>query len=327
MVYRLFVAALVALALLALTSLACGPTAGQGNAPQSSPGDTASSEEATPTPTSPPPADTPTPLPTKPPLPTQEIPSPIPPKLPLVTPQPSPTPILSHPGGMEACHEWTIFSPSEDLKYLPWCTEGLEKHVSSTCSERTTTETQLACGREVVSDYKSFSIKESPYKCFGLPSGSEAIRECVEQSGNDIDKAFEKVWEASAKVQIGADGDAEVVRAMKDVTTCLEELGYEKVNLDLLFSWQRFDDPRDLKERESRLTEADKELRAELREPSQSCAKKNGLFDAQDAAWISELERLAKKEPETVQILIGEGLLEALKKPGTEIFLTGDRPS
>ena len=59
----------------------------------------------------------------------------------------------------------------------------------------------------------------------------------------------------------------------------------------------------------------------------QSILKKNSLFTAQDTAWIAELERLDQDEPETVDILIQEGLLEALKKPGVETFLTADRPS
>ena len=152
MVHRLFVAALVALALLPLTSLACGPAAGPGNAPQSSPGDTASSQETTPTPTSPPPADTPTPLPTK------EIPTPKPPlptKPPLITAEPSPTPFPSPPDGVQTCQQLTLFGPPEEVKYLDWCRDQLLQHIKLICSDQTTTEAQTACGRNAVSEYRS----------------------------------------------------------------------------------------------------------------------------------------------------------------------------
>ena len=158
MVHRLFVAALVALALLALTSCgpaglrACGPAAGPGNAPQSSPGDTASSEETTPTPTSPPPADNATPLPTK------EIPTPKPPlptKPPLVTPEPSQTPFPSPPDGVQTCQQLTLFGPPEEVKYLDWCADQLLQHIKLICSDQTTTEAQTACGRNAVSEYRS----------------------------------------------------------------------------------------------------------------------------------------------------------------------------
>ncbi len=123
------------------------------------------------------------------------------------------------------------------------------------------------------------------------------------------------------------DADAEVVRAVKDTITCLDDMGHENVDADLLFGWQRFEHPDEWKAREEALTQEDKDSIAELHEPSRDCAKKNGLFTAQDTAWIAELERLDQDEPETVDILIQEGLLEALRKPGVEAFLTGDRPS
>ena len=310
---RLVLTILIPLTLLILALMACGPTSPLENIPQASPG------EATPTPT----ADIPTSVPTK------EMPKPKLPrstKPPLNTAQAAPTPFPEHPSGVAGCEELTIFSPLEDLQYRSWCSDQITSHVRSACSGRQTTAEQISCGREALANVKSFIYRNGVYQCLGVMDGSSK-RECINQSTDDLDKAAIKMFKAWNKVQIGADGDPEVASAMKDVTTCLEELGFENVDLDLLFNWQMFVSPASGKDWEERLTQAQKTLRAEATEPSKSCAKQNGLYEAQDAAWIAELERLHREEPETVKILIDEGLLVALKKPGPEVFLTGDRPS
>ena len=281
----LAVAALITLALLALTSLACGPTAGPGNEPQSSSGGTASSEEAAPTPTSPPPADTPTPLPTK------EIPTPLPtkPRTPTPTPPPTAVPDPEHPMGLDGCRQWTLFSPPEEMKYQVWCGEEVTQHLVSACSGMDTTEAELSCARDALADFRSFPYEAEPWKCVAI-SDVEDRGQCAIRLDDDISKTIDRLLEAWAKVRIRADSDPEVVSAMKDTLSCIEELGHEDVNPDLLFNWQRMDSPAARKEREEGLTQAEKDLRSDWVEPSKSCAKKNGLYDAQDTAWAAELE-------------------------------------
>ena len=214
-----------------------------------------------------------------------------------------------------------------EMAYFQWCVGQLDQKVRDDCSSLATADAQLACGESIVQEYKTFLIRMGPYKCGSLAAGSEGLMECLSTANTDTEKAFIAIYEAWGKVRAGGDAASEVVTALKDTVTCLEDLGHENVDAELLFGWQRFENPADQKERESARTQDQKGLIATLHEPSRDCAKKNGLFTAQDTAWIAELERLDREEPETVEVLIQEGLLEVLKKPGVETFLTADRPS
>ena len=208
---------------------------------------------------------------------------------------------------------------------MEWCGEQLIQNIKSTCSDLDTEGAVLTCGTDIASEYRSSLFRHGPAKCTALEAGSEGLRECLIISSKDIDKAFLGVFEGWEKVRAGGDADSQVVSALKDTITCLEGLGYENVDTEILFDWQRFDSPQDGKERENLLTQEQKDLRAELRMPSDSCAKRNGLYAAQDVAWAAELEKLHENEPDTVQILIDEGLLEALRLRGIEAILKGER--
>ena len=151
-------------------------------------------------------------------------------------------------------------------------------------------------------------------------------RACLAQSADDLDKGFFAIFEAWEKVRIGASRDAGVAKAAVEVADCLESKGFEDVDEELLFPWQRLESPAEAKAREGRLSRREKDLRADLLPPTRDCAKQHGFYDAQDGAWTAELVRLNREEPETVADLIREGLLDALRKPGVVVFLTGEMP-
>ena len=312
MIKRLFAAG--ALTLLVLP-LACGPTSGS----DGTGGAASDSTDAEPTPTH-------TPWPTKP---TSTPATPLPTKPPLQTPTPEPTwsPPSAHPEGLAGCKKLSAFGPPDEIKYIPWCGEELVDRVDTTCSGESTDAAIQTCAENIVSEYRATSFRHGPAKCAAYDTGSQRKQSCLTRSSDDVDKQTHKMIEAWEKVKADGDEDDDVVSAMKDTVTCLEDLGHDDVDTALLFGWQRLETHHDLKDREAGLTQKQKELRDELLEPSQSCAKKNGLFDAQDTAWAAELQRLHDDEPETVQALIDAGLLEILQKPGVEHFLTGERPS
>ena len=343
MTHQLLTLAILAIGLVALTLVACGPAASPGSAPPvQSQGDT-----TTPTDT---PAKTPakTPTGTVPatddtdttrivtPAPTQ-IPGTLRPgrtRLPTKTPEKPPRPEgtatpLPQPGErLSYCQNITLLSPvNEQIEYMDWCAETLSDHIDDTCSGEPGADAQIACADNILASYKSFTYKLGPWRCAALESGTEDIQSCLTRSAEDTDKGYEALFEAWGEVRYGGDRDARVVTALKDVTTCLSDAGYPDVNVDLLFNWQRADHPHDHKTREERLTDSEKTLRSDLVEPSRDCAKKNGLYTAQEAAWTDELNRLHRMEPRTVQILIDEGLLDALGKPGASVLLTGEQPS
>ena len=56
--------------------------------------------------------------------------------------------------------------------------------------------------------------------------------------------------------------------------------------------------------------------------PSDQCAKQVGLYEAQDAAWLAEVTKLAREDPAKAQPLLEWGILEILEQPGVAPFLT-----
>ncbi len=193
--------------------LACGPTAN----PVSGEGSSKSAgvePTSTPTPQPTKPASTPTPLPTKPtstptPLPTKPASTPKPAqptKPPLATPTPEPPyePPTAHPGGLDGCKAFGLFGPPDEIAYFEWCSEQVTAEVKSGCPDLDTEDAQLACGEEIVAEYKSFSVREGPFKCKGLSSGSERLEQCLLTSVDDVNKAYIALHEAWGKVRARA---------------------------------------------------------------------------------------------------------------------------
>ncbi len=310
---------LALLASLVILALACGPAAApDSGAPAIGPfaqGDT---------PAEPPkPTSTPDPYPTKP----NPIPStPVPTKPPTADQPPAATPFPAHPEGLEGCKSVAVFKYEADVEHQGWCAEQLTQHVRNTCQQEPTEAEQRQCGEDIVQEYRSVLYRYGASRCAGMRSGSSAKLECVHRSSEDLEKGLVSMFEAWDKVRIGGNRDPNVVTAMKDVVTCLEGRGFEDIDQGLLFVWQGAESPGDMKAGEGQLSVTEKSLAADLLEPSIDCGKQHGLFDAQDVAWVTELRRLDKEEPETVADLIREGLMEALDKPGTAAFLAGDMP-
>ena len=324
---RMMATALAALsALLLMAALTCGPVAQedlqtpaaiQQPAPLS---DSGAAETSTPThtPTLPP---KPTPLPTLPPKPTE---TPLP--TPLPTPDlrtPAPAVILDtpHPAGIAGCREYNFWgSPTTEGDYLGWCNEEFSKLVISACSGLATSEAEHNCGREELADVSDYFIREGPIQCDAVTDSSYQ-QECFSESYQNWEKFFSGLYEMWPKVQLAVARDAAVATAQRDVITCLKALGYQNIDSELLFPWQIFEDPTVYEERESQYTEAEKAIRLELWEPADQCAKQHGFYQAQDSAWLAELERLAKDAPEAAKPLLDAGLLEILQAPGVAAFL------
>ena len=346
---RLMATALAALsALLLIAALACGPVAPedlptpaaiQQPAPLSDPG-VAETPILTHTPDPLPPK--PTPLPNLPPKPTP-LPN-LPPKptpLPTLPPKPTETPFPTlippeqvtpsfahlmqpHPRGLAGCREYSMFgSPSAEVAHLDWCTEELAKEVLSACSGLATSEATLACSRRELADVKHYLTREGIIRCIALTDAA-ARSECSNQSSQRVEQFFTGLFEMWPKVQGVVDRDSAVATALMEVITCLEDLGYEEINPELLFPWQVVEDPTVYDEREAGYTEVEKAMRLELWEPADQCARQHGFYEAQDAAWLAEVERLAKEEPEAAKPLLDAGLLDILRAPGVAAFLRTD---
>ena len=326
------------LALALALAIACGPTAESGSGPASNLSNSNTLKVDPPTepiaqanPQSDPqndPQATPTPdVPTTKILPLPPTPRPTKPPLGPPYSEPTRTPKAEHPEGYEGCKNHKLFSSPENDKYLSWCFKQIKEEIKAECRNLGSTEDQLACGTRMADEFQSVFIKDGIHKCQAISHRSDRLA-CMTQTASEHDAHFVSIFDGWNKVHSAVNNYPDVQAAMQDIITCLEEdHDHENVDHKLLFHWQRLEAPDHKDEREKTMPETDKTIRDALKEPSKACAEKHGLYHTQDTAWIEELERLQQTEPDTVRILIHEGLLEALKAPGPEIFLTGERPS
>ena len=299
---------------LALTLIACGPasTPGEGASPP-----VAQATESTPEPSPTKRAESPT----KPPF---TPPTLVPTKTPTPGPNPTYGPDPVHPDGLDGCKRMGFFREKGDADYSYWCAEEMFERVTNVCKLHETAEEQHQCGRDIALEYNSYSFRTSPYRCGGI-SDSNARMECSREAFEDQAKDADNLFDAASKVAIGGNRDPKVVTAMKDTMTCIEEQGFKNVDPYLIFTWQRLAPILEWKAREEQLSDADKDLRLQVRQPSIDCAKQHGLFVAQDAAWAAELRRLDKEEPALVAGIIRNGFLEVLEKPGVPPIIGGGR--
>ena len=242
----------------------------------------------------------------------------------------TPTPITSppaHPEGLEGCRQVRMFFDDGNLKYQSWCMQELPKHVHNSCSSFTTAAEQLKCGEDIVNGYDSMLFRYDYAKCAGIESPGEVATQCSQGVMGATNKSFSGIFEGWEKMQIAGNQDPEVVKAWDATIACLEDKEFKNVDRELLFPWQRTDDPATHVAKEEALTGPDKDLRERLIEPSRDCAKQNGLFTAQEAAWAAALRQLSKTEPGLVADLIRDGLLEELEKPGVSIYVGGGLPA
>ena len=250
-----------------------------------------------------------TPQPTKPPLPDG--------------PRPTVTPIPVPPMGLEDCKSLGTLRDNVNFMYLDWCGDHLGWHIQETCEPLATSDLQHQCGRDIVSEYPGF--RHGPVQCSGI-SKEGPRTDCIREGMANLHKNTILGREARAKVKIAGDRDPAVVQAMKDTIACLEEKGFKIADPDRVLYWQNTDPIEKFVAYEESLSPEDKELRTSMRQPTQDCAKQHRLFEAQKAAWANELRRLDKDEPELAAVLIADGMLEALEKPGTPTFINGEKP-
>ena len=323
--------------LMALALLACGPVAPPDDPSpplvQSSDSTAIPEPTATPEPTQEADEDAAGESEEKPPLtpeptPSSDNPRPTKGPLPPETPEPEPEPEYEltqdreHPEGLEGCQSVVMLGGDPaHVEYLGWCFEQLEGHVEDTCSSKTTAAAQRECGETIVAEYESYVFRVGTIKCSAIsPAGDR--RDCLRDSSIAIKNAQGNVFDAWAKVREAGNQDEKVVKAFEATNQCLKEEGFENVDANLLFSWQKVARPTD-----RRAAELEKELRETLLKPSISCANEAGLFEAQDEAWAGVLASLAESEPDLVKDLINEGFLNALREPGVSVYLSGESPS
>ena len=314
---------------LLLISLACAPVAPPSPpdpiAPLSQSGEPEPDSTSTPEPerdaepdgtkATAPPKPTRGPEPTKPPE-AKDIPAP--------SPEPTSAPrVLTppHPNGLMGCQKVRLYADDGSMQYTAWCMEELVLHVRESCRTEPTTTRQRECGDAIVTSYHSYAFRHGQIRCDGIEEKSER-RACAEQDAQERDKTYLLLGESWEKVRIGGDRDPEVVKVKEATIECVEGKGF-KTNPDLMFRWQLPGTP-EQQEKRATFTRAEEKLRNRLAEPTKVCAKQEGLFTHQSRAWLAELRRLEKEEPDIARPLILEGFGDTLIKPDGPAFITGD---
>lgn len=338
---------LLALMFVMAAFLACGPVAPPNDGTPSggeAPPPLAQDSEPTPTP-APEPAPTPTPAPepTPTPAPTEKPPpepdptpvytDPHPTKaeLPPETPEPTqpPDPAITldaaHPQGIEGCKTVVMLGGNTDMTHQGWCADQLASHVADNCSTQTTTETQLQCGQQVVSGFDSLLFRSGGFQCWAI-SNLPNRRECLAESAGDFETNLQKLNTAWERSREAVWQDPKVQKAWTNTQECLKGKGFENVPLALVFGWQKAQFPDEKRASDQALTDAERKLMERLVKPSGECAVQEGLYAAQEVAWIAEINRLNEESPEVLEILVREGFLANLEKPGVSFFLNGDLP-
>ncbi len=261
--------------------------------------------------------------------PEQEGDEPTPDQEPDPTPgfQPGPTriPDPQHVDGFESCQRVAMFRDHASLQYQDWCNDTLIEHIASTCASEPDADAQRRCGEEAVQDFDGMLYRLGPARCLGIDDG-DVRNACIFETMEDAAAVSQTMYSAWEQIRAAANQDPEVQRTLDATISCLDGAGFAGVDHGILFHWQHLLLPAEAAAREDRLTDVDKDLRERIREPSRTCARQEGLFAAQDAAWLAELRHRQEAEPQAVAALIREGFLEALERPGEPSFITGDPP-
>ena len=320
---------LLALMFVMAAFLACAPVAPPSDGTPSGgepPPPLAQEDEPTRTPD---PTEKPTPGPD--PTPVYDDPHPTKGPLPEETPEPTPAPEptvaqdTAHPQGIEGCKGVVMLAGNTDMAHQGWCADQLASHVASSCSSETTTDDQLSCGENVVSGFNSLLFRKAGFQCSAITRLDDR-RQCLDESSDQFEASLQELniaWERS-RAAVGQ--DPKVQKAWEKTQECLKGKGFENVPRELVFGWQEAKFPDEKRKSDSALNDAERKLMERLVKPSGECAVQEGLYAAQEAAWITEIRRLETESPQVVEILVKEGFLTGLDKPGVSFFLNGDLP-
>lgn len=325
--------AAAALSLLLIIALACGPTAtpqqggGEPQTPQPTrqattpPEDTAIST-ATPTPVAgmpEPPKTAGQPTPTTDPT-LRELLGPKP------TPQPESQTSPAHPEGITGCRTLNVHSATYDeIRTLSWCAEELVADVIEACSDisGSTAEQELNCAKNKLADVESYILREYMVPCMAISTNQER-EQCRQNAGTAFanhTRKFEAAW-ISILNAVHDDEQVKLRRAATD--QCVTTAGQTPLD-DEPFPWQQTDEKRI--EKPAKMTAAQQQALETRYRRIDQCATEQGLYAAQEEAWITELQERFRDDPNSVQPLFDESIKTILEEDGIALFIRLDPPS
>ena len=230
-----------------------------------------------------------------------------------------------HPDGLPGCQAYNVFSAgSGEVHYTPWCLEQLLEGLKDQCRGAGNTAADLACADTYLTNWNSHHYRMT-FRCFAI-SDTEELVECSERGHQTLDETTSAFRQAYSGIQDVVKENAEVKTAYSRVLSCLSNQSFTNLQDKLLFHWQDshryLGDTGASREWTASFSEAEATKRRELDIPSNTCAVKEGLYTAQETAWLAELQRRVDADDSNANTLVTWGLLDALEAEGAAPFLT-----
>ena len=271
------------------------------------------------------PTKTPKPTPTRHPNDPAYEPDPTPTRGP--TPDIPPGPALRSqpkpPNGTAACYTITPYASTiQELEYLSWCNDALIKDVIDNCTgaDDGTSDAEHRCGIQRLANVQSYSQREVGVACFAISDEQDRIA-CGQKTYEAAGLHMKALWSTWTELLRTVDGNSEVKARKNAMADCVAEKGYARPDPDEPLVWQVNNVPDGRKPAHTETGESRAAKEARLTATDQ-CAHDVGLYAAQEAAWLSEIQRLLREDPAKVKPLLDEGIMAALDADGPALFLT-----
>ena len=225
-----------------------------------------------------------------------------------------------HPDGLSGCRQLNTYSSTtEEIRYISWCMTELAAATKKECADSGTSDQQLTCAKSFLADVKSYTIRETMVPCLAITNTDDQsdCRETAWAEAADHTQTFRDTW---PNILDAVHVDADVKARFNATNQCISGAGKGPLE-DKPVPWQQID-PEKVKHI-ARATDA-AELDAQLSRAKviHQCSITQGLYAAQETAWIAELQRLFLDDPDSVQPLFEEGIKDILEADGIAPFLT-----
>ena len=342
--------AILILLTLAAMTLACGPVAqpgetGPNNSTASVPlpqEDPKPSEQSGDDPDDKP---NPTPKPTIPvrepkpddgsgPTPTLEPEYPPPPTVgPTETPPPmrgEPEPLpqaIPHPDGLAGCRQMSPFVLTDPANFsgnLDWCVEELATATVAECqgAGSGSSEDERACANDFLADVTGYYLREVNTPCHAVSDKTDQLK-CFGDTTRGFNHHTTSFFQVYNEILDAVHDNAAVKEVSKALHECVAEAGHDAPDAAKPLDCQEIDHRRrPSKADRMPLTEAEEQANRQRYRDMNKCAQDSGVYEVQEAAWLSEIARIQGESPERLIPFKAEGFVAMLEEDGPASFLT-----
>ena len=191
--------------------------------------------------------------------------------------------------------------------------------VTDHCAGEETPSEQQICAENWLADVRDYSLRALIAPCLGA---SDQFA-CWEDWTEDLSVHFGNYRAGWNAILLAVTDDADVKVRFNGMNDCISDAGYEPLDANVPPPWQQID-PDKVSVKPNR-TASEREALAAHKERMRAvdqCAVEAWFYEAQDAQWLAEIQRLFVDAPEQALALKDEGIIDILEEPGAAPFLT-----